>query len=171
MRIVPSFLKDISRIPSTERNDRSSLPVILATPLSSHLPRGVHAALAPDGGGSRSRPALAVGDIGRRARGSGRVAAQPRSRRHAHDRARHHRGFAGDFPRNPHPSPGRWHFSFFHPNVNYLTHLDRFIELFCQVWADRPSIWGNVVSICLNRLRRSQRAASSTLSRYGNGAQ
>jgi tetratricopeptide (TPR) repeat protein len=29
----------------------------------------------------------------------------------------------------------------FFPSVNYVTHLDRFLELFCRAWADGPSIW------------------------------
>jgi hypothetical protein len=49
-------------------------------------PRGVHAALASDGRRRWTRPAIAVGDVGRRARGHRCIEAQPRSRRYPHDR-------------------------------------------------------------------------------------
>jgi probable F420-dependent oxidoreductase len=48
---------------------------------------GVYAPLPPNGRGSRPRPRVAVGDLGRRAGGFSRVEAQPGSRRYPHDGA------------------------------------------------------------------------------------
>jgi probable F420-dependent oxidoreductase len=58
-----------------------------AAPSAGSQPRGFHAAPAADGGRSWTRPAIAVGDVGRRARGHRCIEAQPRSRRDPHDRA------------------------------------------------------------------------------------
>jgi len=49
-------------------------------------PRSFMPRLRSDGRRSRTRPAIAVGDVGRRARGRRCIEAQPRSRRYPHDR-------------------------------------------------------------------------------------